>query len=202
MDKTKLNENSIFKISIKIQFFRCIYWYQNFIFLSFGDYWAGSLLTYSSLPRTVWFKKGTRNFNFRSNDSFSNIIGPQFWYDHPWGKKQKKAYMIFPLAKQRNSSFWRWELETFIVRFSEYTESDGMLFIKTTWCFDSLSLAGVYPFFRKSGKFPQARSLWWVNLYLEYYIWNQHNKTVRLIYWQQNSTFKSFGYYCAASLLT
>ena len=35
----------IFKINIKIRFFWCNYWYQNSVFLSFGYYWAGSLLT-------------------------------------------------------------------------------------------------------------------------------------------------------------
>ena len=44
MAKTKLDETYIFKISIKIRFFWCSYWYQNSIFLSFGYYWAGSLL--------------------------------------------------------------------------------------------------------------------------------------------------------------
>ena len=45
MGKTKLDEIYIFKISIKMQFFWCSYWYQNSIFVSFGYYWAGSLLT-------------------------------------------------------------------------------------------------------------------------------------------------------------
>jgi len=35
----------MFKISIKIWSFWCIYWYQNLVFRSFGYHWAGSLLT-------------------------------------------------------------------------------------------------------------------------------------------------------------
>ena len=45
MGKTKLDETYILKTSIKMRFFWCSYWYQNSIFLSFGYYWAGSLLT-------------------------------------------------------------------------------------------------------------------------------------------------------------
>ena len=40
---TKHDKTYVFKISIKIQFFWCIYWYQNSVF-SFGYYWAGSLI--------------------------------------------------------------------------------------------------------------------------------------------------------------
>ena len=45
MGKTKLDETYIFKISIKMRFFWCSYWYQNSFFYSFVYYWAGSLLT-------------------------------------------------------------------------------------------------------------------------------------------------------------
>ena len=45
MSKTKLDETYKFKISIKVRFFWCNYWYKNTVFQSFGYYWAGSLLT-------------------------------------------------------------------------------------------------------------------------------------------------------------
>ena len=45
MGKTKLDETYIFKISIKMRFFWCSYWYQNSVFQTFGYYWARLLLT-------------------------------------------------------------------------------------------------------------------------------------------------------------
>ena len=45
MSKTKFDENYIFKIGIKKAILWCNYWYQNFVFWSFGYYRARSLLT-------------------------------------------------------------------------------------------------------------------------------------------------------------
>ena len=47
-------------------------------------------------------KKGTRTFNFRSNEPSHDILGPLGRYDHPWGKEKKTnkhASVIFLLAK-------------------------------------------------------------------------------------------------------
>ena len=70
MGKIKLNGykllwiwNYIFGINIKIGFFWYIYWYQNSVFKSFGYYWAGSLLTASSLPRIVWYDWSARIYS-------------------------------------------------------------------------------------------------------------------------------------------
>ena len=45
MGITDRDETCIFKISIKMQFFWCNFWYQNSISQSFGYYWAVLLLT-------------------------------------------------------------------------------------------------------------------------------------------------------------
>jgi hypothetical protein len=55
-------------------------------------------------------KKGTRTFDFRSNEPYPNILLSLVRYDYPWRKKNKKktnkhASVIFLLAKMHNSTF-------------------------------------------------------------------------------------------------
>ena len=60
-------------------------------------------------------KKGTRTFNFRSNESSYNILGPLGQYDYPLGKEKKRkrknkhASVIFLLAKN-------WKFHIFVDR--------------------------------------------------------------------------------------
>ena len=88
MGKTKLDETYIFEISIKMRFFWCSYWYQNFLyhFLTFGYYWAGSLLT-TVRYHELFEKKIIRYFGA------SDIIIPLRKY----GSKLEKDY-IFSLG--------------------------------------------------------------------------------------------------------
>ena len=48
-------------LNIKIPFFWCIYYYQDSDSYSFGYYWATSLRTHSSLPRTIRFTRSNKN---------------------------------------------------------------------------------------------------------------------------------------------
>ena len=58
----------------------------------------GSVVLQSFCP----LKKGTRTFNFRSNQPSPIILGPLVWYDQPWKKAitTKHAPVIFFLAKK------------------------------------------------------------------------------------------------------
>ena len=58
MSKTKFDEIYIYKISIKIQFFWCIYQYQNSSFFLFRLLLSRVAPYYSSLTRTVWWEGG------------------------------------------------------------------------------------------------------------------------------------------------
>ena len=69
-----LNELCIFRISI-IRFFWCIYFIKTFVFWSFDYYWAASLLTYRSLPRTFFF---TYLIIFHCVDSSVQILRPEY----------------------------------------------------------------------------------------------------------------------------
>ena len=54
------------------------------------------------MPTNFWLlRKGTRTFNFRSNEPFRDILGPLSRYDHPWEKNKtnKHASVICLLAK-------------------------------------------------------------------------------------------------------
>ena len=72
------------------------------------------------LPSIFWsLKKGIETFNFRSNESSRDVLGLLGRYDHPWGKKNKHASVIFLLEKNyKIPHFCRWELETSTVGFS------------------------------------------------------------------------------------
>ena len=48
-----------------------------------------------SCPPIFWsLKKGTRTFNFRSNETSHDILGLLDRYDRPWGKKTKNDALL------------------------------------------------------------------------------------------------------------